>query len=292
MDEDLLLNCGNVKTLDRSFFNCYRILEIPQKFFWPCHECLNIDGCFANCRSILKYHGKMFKNMTKCTSCDFLFKCHAYKDAYPGNFMEEDSNQHIWEYLGIQPKWRMSTGANGVPFGYAYATSLVEEIPEDLLTGLENTTIINSMFAGWCYLKRLPENLFEGFTKVSHISGFVSGCDSLWEVPYHIFDPFAHMIGGDIANTFDWAGSMYADEIAIDRSAPNAPKIRSDKLSSCGGLHGTMPKIWDRTKFPNIITENKRLSVFNGTIVTADCRGLVASGRFSSYDFSRYPHNG
>lgn len=181
-------------------------------------------------------------------------------------------------------------GADGTPFGYAYATSLVEEIPEDLLTGLENTTIINSMFAGWCYLKRLPENLFKGFTKISRISGFVSGCDSLWEVPYHIFDPFAHMIGDNIENSFDWAGSMYADEIAIDRSTPNAPKIKSGNLSNCGGLHGTMPKIWDRTKFPNI-TKNG-VSVFNGTIVTADCRGLVASGRFRSYDFSRYPHNG
>lgn len=226
----------------------------------------------------------MFKNMTKCTSTDFLFKCRAYDDAYPGNLLEEDNNQHIWEYLGVQPKWRMS--GYGKPFGYDYATSLVEEIPEDLLEGLENTVIINSMFAGWCYLKHIPENLFKGFTKVSHISGFVSGCDSLWEVPYHLFDPFAHMIGDDIWQAFDWAGAMYADAVAIVQHN-RGPWI--NQPSSCGGLHGTMPKLWDRTKFPNLVPK----ATFNGTIITADCRGITTSGRnLGSYDFSRYPHNG
>lgn len=201
------------------FYNCYNLTGyIPPLLFEKCSLVIDLSYAFYECRQL--EGGIPVELFSKCISLEKLNYTFWNCDNIGEKNISEDNPYAIPENLFIR-----NVNLKELQATFRWCEKLKGDLPEGLFNNCSDLVTTYSMFRGVPLTGPVPEFLFAGQTdKLKDVSEMFMGCSGLTTIQEGMFGSYS----GGIINT----------------NVPNIANF-SNTFSSCSGLTGRVPQVWD-----------------------------------------------
>ena len=164
----------NITSLEKAFYGCKNITEIPGGLFDKCTEVTNFQSAFSGCRNLQEIPEGLFDNCTVVTDFSETFLDCIALETIPEKLFDNCTEvTNFYSVFGSSsPEVVMS----------------LKTIPEGLFDNCTEVTSFSYAFVGCRNLQEIPVGLFNKCTKVTSFSGAFGECDALTTIPVGLFD--------------------------------------------------------------------------------------------------------